>query len=331
MSCLYRVNKQLPETENHFLLTFIVMIVIFFIFTHKQIKKIMKKILFLLPALMLFWACNNQSDDENSSDIDSLENDIDSVSTEVELVYQVPSPDDFFSLVDPKKYPFKSGLIIDEKKEPVNQQAKELRLGIIVADMAYLSTFDQLTTSVKYFTRVKELSDQLGLTSVIPVQTMQKIEQNMAEKDSLKSISENSFFNIVQALEESGNGKTLAVISAGGWIETMYVSVNLVKKFSADDQLVQRIMSQKKIYENVLNNMVRFNESQEVSDLITKFETIGAVYDKVEKEIIAENDNKTDSSSTVIGNKSKWIIDENTFKEFKVQVETLRKEFVEQY
>lgn len=291
----------------------------------------MKQIFLLLPVMFLLWACNNQSEEELVSDTDSLENEFDSVNAKIEVIYQVPSPDDFFSLVDPEKYPFKSGLVIDEKKEPLNQQGTELRLGIFVADMAYLTTFNQMNSSLKYFNRIKELSDDLGLTSVIPAQTLQKIEQNVNESDSLRSISENSFYNIVQALEESGNGKTLAVIMAGGWIETIYIATNLVKKFSADDQLVQRIMSQKMIFENILNNLLRFNESQDINDLVTKFEAVRTSYDKVEKEIISENTGTGDTTSNIIGNKSRWIIDENTYKEFKNQISTLRNEFIEQY
>ena len=285
-------------------------------------------ILFFLSSL-LFWSCSNTTETNKDNVSDTIEVDIDSTEMMNEVVYQVPSPDEFFSLLTNKNLRFKQGLTRDEKAQFTSRLAKEVNMGLYVADMAYLNSFGEMKTAVRYFAKVREMADQLGLSSSIPEQTMKKIEENSENTDSLRKISDESFYNVIQSLEESGAGKSLAIIMTAGWIETMYISLNLIdlKNFNANDPVLQKIAGQKVTFNNIIKNMERFENDAEVKTIMDKTITLDSFYIGLTKE---ESTVAKDTTKNVIGTSGKWKIEKTSLEKFKTEIEALRKYFVEQ-
>jgi hypothetical protein len=289
----------------------------------------MKYLLFLPLAAMLMWSCGNGSDKDTDINADTVMVDNDSAEVMNEVVYQIPSPEDFFSLLNNKTLKFKSGIVHDEKKQYDSRAGKELNMGVYLSDMTYLNTFGEMKTAVKYFARIRELADQLGLSTAIPEQTLKKLEDSSANTDSLRKISDESFFNVIQALEEAGNGKSLALIMTAGWIETIYLAQQLVdvKKFDYKDPLVQRICSQKITYNNVIKNLERFTDQPDVKNIYDQLTQLNTFFEGLSREEITV---KQDTSKNVIGTPSIWKTDNEAFRKFNEQILKVRKAIVEQ-
>ena len=279
--------------------------------------------------MLLMWSCGNGTDKDQDNIIDTTLVDTDTVEVMNEVVFQVPSPDEFFSLLDNKDLKFKSGITHDEKKQYDSRAGKELNMGVYVADMAYLNAFGEMKSTVKYFAKVREMADQLGLSSAIPEETMKNIESNSNNTDSLRKISDESFYNVIQSLEESGNGKSLALIMTAGWIETMYLSLHLIdiKKFDYKSFLVQRICSQKITFTNIISNLERFSDNPDAKTLLDKTKEINMFFEGLTKEELTV---KQDTLKNIIGTPSIWKAEKDKFVKFTEQVNALRKSIVEQ-
>lgn len=289
----------------------------------------MKYLLFLPLVMMLMWSCGNGSDKDTDINADTVMVDTDSTEIMNEVVYQIPSPEDFFSLLNNKTLKFKSSIVHDDKKQYESRAGKELNMGIYLSDMTYLNTFGEMKTAVKYFARIREMADQLGLSAAIPEQTLKKLEDSSANSDSLRKVSDESFFNVIQALEEAGNGKSLALIMTAGWIETIYLSQQLVdmKKFDYKDPLVQRICSQKITYNNVVKNLERFNEQPDVKAIYDQLQQLNTFFDGLTREEIKT---QQDTTKNIIGTPSLWKSEKEAFSKFMEQILSIRKSIVEQ-
>jgi len=287
----------------------------------------MKKIFFsIFICLPFIWSCNN-TENQEQNDVDSVEIEIDTLMNEVS--YQIPSPDEFFSLISNKDLTFKKDIIRNNQGDFSTRWGKEVNLGIYIADMAYLMTFGELKLMVNYFSKVRELSDQIGLSAAIPEEMMKKLDANSDKVDSLRKISDDSFYNITQALEDAGNGQSLAVIMASGWVESIYIALKLNegKKFDSKNSMIQSVSSQKITYNNIIKNLEKYNEDSNVKQLVVDLQVLDGFYSQLSKDTLETQ--KQDPNSNVIGKKSLWKIEEPQFNEFSKNLSLLRNKLIQ--
>lgn len=173
--------------------------------------KSIKRFSFLVMILSAFYitACNSGQNNEADNTTDSTETDtITTEETMNDVVYQIPSPDELFALIKNSGCKFRDDLLNSDKSIYESKAAQELNLGIYAADLAYLAAFEKFQPSLKYFAKVKSMSDQIGLSTAIGNEMYNRLEKNITNSDSLLDITNNSYYNVIQKLEESGNGKT---------------------------------------------------------------------------------------------------------------------------
>ena len=286
-------------------------------------------ILTTVAILLYITSCNSEQSNQVNNDTDTVEVDslvMDEVMNDV--VYQIPSPDELFALIKNSGCKFRDDLLNSEKAVYESKGAQELNLGIFAADLAYLAAYEKFQPSLKYFAKVKSMSDQIGLSTAIGSDMYTRLESNITNSDSLLDITNNSYYNVVQKLEETGNGQTLALLLAGGWIESIYISVNLIDKFDANNATIQRIASQKITFNNLLLNLEKYKDQPDVAEQITKLEKIKQIFDQIQKEVIENNVTSTDTTKVIIGQKSKYIFTKDLFDSFKKEIIELRSQII---
>ncbi len=294
----------------------------------KTIKNFTFLVISVIFTSLLIVSCNTNSNSTNENESDTTE--VDTVSTQdlmADVVYQIPSPDELFGLIKNSGCKFRDDVLSPEKTNYESKASQELNLGIYAADLAYLAAFEKFQQSLKYFSKVKTMSDQIGLSTAIGSEMYNRLEQNMSNTDSLLDITNNSYYNVIQKLEETGNGKTLALIMAGGWVESMYIAVNIVGKYSETDANIQRIASQKLTFNNLLLNLDKYKDQPDVNEQITELNKVKSIYEQIKKETVQEN-NKVDTSKVVIGQKSKYIFTKDLFESFAKQVTDHRNKII---
>ena len=248
--------------------------------------KTIKRILFFVMVFTAFFftGCNSKSNSSVENSSDTFETD--SVDEQMpDVVYQVPAPDELFALIKNSGCKFRDDLLNSEKASYESKMAQEINLGIYVADLAYLAAFEKFQPSLKYFSKVKSMSDQIGLSTAISKDTYSRLEKNLSNADSLVNITNNSYYSVIHKLEETGNGVTLALIMSGGWVESMYIAVNIVGKYSDKDVNIQQIASQKVTFNNLIRNLKKYKYQPDVADLLSKLEKIKAIYQQIKKRI----------------------------------------------
>ena len=292
----------------------------------KSIKRL--SFFVMIATAFYFTACNSDQNNQTENTTDSTEVDT-TASDEMmnEVVYQIPSPDELFALIKNSGCKFRDDLLNSDKTVYESKAAQELNLGIYAGDLAYLAAFEKFQPSLKYFAKVKSMSDQIGLSTAIGSDMYNRLEKNITNSDSLLDITNNSYYNVVQKLEETGNGKTLALLMTGGWIESIYISVNIIDKFDANNPTIQRIASQKVTFSNLIKNLESYKDQPDIADQISKLDKIKSLFDQVQKEVV-ETPASTDTSKVVIGQKSKYIFTKDLFENFKKEIIDLRTQII---
>ncbi len=227
-----------------------------------------------------------------------------------ETFFQVPSPGEmltFIKMVGGKNNKNVSFLNSpDNQKNYSDNKSKALNFGIYSCDLSYCSIFEIGSEALKYFKTVKQLGDQIGVSTAIKPEVMKRLESNIGNPDSLSVITDDVYFSSFETLEASKQGPTLSLVVAGGWIESLYIATNLAK-YEANSPIVERLADQKYTLDNLNEFLKKYESDASVASVIVQFTELQAEFAKInEKEVVASK--SSDKSKTVLGGGTKELV-----------------------
>jgi hypothetical protein len=230
----------------------------------------------------------------NKPATDTVENPVDTASVkevakkpgEVQKYSQVPSPGEMFSFI--KQLGSKAKDDISKLNSPDNlkkyndNKSQSLNFGVYSADLLFCSTFNHGKEAIKYFMNIKKLGDAIGISTAINDQTAQRINDNIGNPDSLANISNDLYFTTFDHLESNERGNTLAMVMAGGWIESLYMVTSMEPAYKKDSPVVTRVGEQKYTLENLLDFMKKYEKDADVASVLKQLQELKAEFDKIE-------------------------------------------------
>jgi len=294
----------------------------------------MKKInYFVALALtgLAFTSCGDK--DEKTDDVEST--DTAKVETPVtnpvsETFFQVPSPGEMLTFI--KMVGGKSNRNVSFLNSPDNQKnyndnkLKALNFGIYSCDLSYCSIFEMGSESLKYFKSVKTLGDQIGVATAINPDILKRLESNIGKPDSLAVITDDIYFSSFEALEDSKQGPTLALVVAGGWLESLFIATQL-SKYDANSPVIERLADQKYTLENLIEFLKKHESDVNVAAVKADFESLLAEFNKLsEKDAAAANAAKG-AKTALIGGGKQLVMSEEVYKAIVGKVKSLRNSY----
>ncbi len=289
----------------------------------------------VIAGVFIASCSNNNTEDEINVTKDSTNTQQESeLPSNYETFFQVPSPGEMLSFIKSVGKRDKNKLDILNPTDNINKYtdnfSKAINFGIYSTDLSYCSIFNMGAESIKYFKVVKQLGDQLGLSSTIKPDILARIEKNIDNTDSLSVITDDLYFSSFETLDESKQGSTLALVVAGGWLESMYIAINMVDKFQSNSPVVQRIADQKYTLENLIEFLKKHEtESQDVMKVKSDMENLMSSFNKLKEEKLGDTGIQQKDNKKIIGGGTNLIIDEKLFNEIKDKITTLRKTYTQ--
>lgn len=246
----------------------------------------MKKYLYLIVAVSILMACG-EGDSIEETTIDEVDEGVTPERVEkAQMVFQtVPSPLETASLFQEAGADYNPGITnpLENVSNYSTNTQKALNLGVYGADLSYANIFDQSQESMFYMNCSKKMSDGLGITSAFDAATMERIEENMNNRDSLMTIINDAFWITDAYLKENGQDHLSALIITGGWIEGLYLGTKAINVASPNEALMQRIADQKYSLDN-LTELLSTYENTEVDAIEQKLKELQEVYNKIKVE-----------------------------------------------
>jgi hypothetical protein len=292
--------------------------------------------LFIVSNLLLINSCSDNSDDEirNVDEIQNQEIEKAGKADRVrKILYSVPSHIEMIRLVKGSGIEFDKNLMNSPSNVANYNSVKSVafNLGVYGTDLAFISVFEQTQEVLNYFSAIKTLADELGVSNVINDGNISRFERNVENQDSLIVFISEIFYSIDETLNENERGYVSAEVISGGWLEAMHIMTqNGSKMTGSDKEGIKKIIADQRFsLENIIELIKIYDDDDNLGDLLVKFEKLDVLYEKLN--IVEENTTVTKNDKTgkvIIGGKDKIEFSDELFQEIKIEVNSIRNFYV---
>ncbi|PCJ89885.1 MAG: hypothetical protein COA57_00805 [Flavobacteriales bacterium] len=255
-----------------------------------------------------------------------------SVTKAQQVFYSLPSPFELASLLKHSGAKFNKDILSspDKLTDYTTSASKAINLGIYGADLSYASIFGQTQDAMSYLKCVKTLTDELGISDAFDKTSMDRIEANKEDNDSISQIVSEAYLLANSYLKDSEREHTSTFILAGGLIEGLYIATTLASDETNNEELMIMVADQKFAIEN-LTALLSTYEEDDAKELLNDLSGLKAAYDQLEEsetaEIIVETN--TEENKTVIGGDDLLSITPEQFSTIIEKVTEIRTKYIQ--
>lgn len=197
------------------------------------------------------------------------------------ISYKIPSPLEMFVRMQKRNVPFNVNLPNDPSSATryVTQYQQAVNMGVYASDMAYCCIVGNSQNTLEYFNLVKNLSIEIGLYEGVNKDLVNRILDNLAETDTLISVTSDSYHDVVTYIEDQGLADIHCLVVASAWIESLYLCLEPMKHIELDDDDMELIQDHQVLLENLIELLAQNKQSGNVSKLLAELQLIQAAYD----------------------------------------------------
>ncbi len=244
-------------------------------------------------------------------------------------LFNVPSPMQLANMLKGFGQPYHKEILSDVNKrgDYTTTFKQALNVGVYGADLGYINAHDQLPDATAYFGAVRSLTSELGVLNSFNENTMQRIERNSGDKDSLQYIASMVYRESDAYLMNSERNEVGALIIAGGWVEGLYLLTHICSVDEMSKEQFQLIGQQK----HPLNNLIELlrpyygTVGKDYDTFLEKLSEVANIYDAITVKYTykpAETDEA--SKITVINSESQVMIEKQHVKTIATKVARIR-------
>ena len=288
-------------------------------------SKLFQNILILSLALTLGYCTSDSSKSKTKKPF------LDELNMESNLeelnYFRFPSPEEIFSFVQASDVDFIPGIVnnFEDHKNYIDSKKQTLNLGIYMSDLAYFTVFKKQDETYNYLNTVHKLCNAIKIESAFSSDFLKRVHENLFTIDSLINLSGDGYRSIVTYLEENRKENTLALLSVGTYIESMYLTLHFIDDYKKNPDMVQKIADQKYAFENLYLYTSQHLDQENDKEFINMINDIKNVFENVEELEIENTETKeTEDGKLVFGGGVKLKMSEETFNKLKETVNTNR-------
>lgn len=272
--------------------------------------------------LTLIFACNDQVEENDQMQDESLiENKV--LLSISEIFESLPSPIETANLIAEVDVKFNPRILNPTKNVPYYETSKSLalNLGIYCADISYISCYDQKQLSMDYLSAIKTLADNLELSQIVNKNDIIRIEDNLYERDSIKSIIKEIFLSSGKYLNENNQPEMALLVQTGAWIEGLYIAMQLANQsIKINKELVERIAEERKSLDLVVKSLKAYSDYTVIYDVYKDLSKLQKIYNKT----LPDNPIQTNDPDTSLINGEKINITPELFVRIYKEVDKIR-------
>jgi len=237
------------------------------------------KYLTILSLLFYLAGCKPQAEDnlvaeEGQSQINN------SVSAE-NVFNAMPDKDVVMDLISKNQIEYNPDLLNNPEllKKYTTEVYKALNLGIYGSDLSISNTFNKTQESLLFLKCVNILASDLEVSAAFDKRTIDRLESNRDNRDSLVLIVVNAFRHIDDILRSNNRSSTSALILSGCFIEGLYVSCKLAGE-SKSPEIAKAIIDQKRALGGLIMMLETVRLESDAAFLLAQLKDIDAAFGK---------------------------------------------------
>ncbi|HPF91058.1 MAG: hypothetical protein H6590_08780 [Flavobacteriales bacterium] len=279
-----------------------------------------------LPLLaVLATACGGGEEQHTEDKGPSLVIGNDGAESSVASLYQMPTPNELFSLVRQMAGDGQKRLMnpVSNVDRYATLKARALNFGIYSTDLVFASYFKLNVEVVRYYLTTKKLAESLGIVSAFSDADFVRLEANLTRGDSLEIISNDAYARAYAKLQDEKMGPTLSLVLAGGWVESMHLLLNQIEAHGSSPELMQRVGEQKVTLEHLVDMMRPNGSDADVAAVMTDLLAVRDIYDQVNVKRVVHQGQST-TGRMVLGDDVQVELTDEKYQALKTAVDELR-------
>ena len=243
-----------------------------------------------------------------------------------DLLFLIPTPGEIIERFYEADIQYKPDMVnsVDHLDDYLDSRSQALNLGVYIADLAYSAKFGRLGECIDYLEAIKSLGTQVGVSSRIFESLLTRAKENINIVDSLVYISNEAFLQMFNFFEISKKENTLAIVSTGAYIESLYLVLQFVEEYSENDPVIQQLSELKYPFDNLLSRSSMYEDDTNVKNIIIYLNQIKEIFDQLVSEETELVVTEKDKGKLFISGGEQLIISEQDYLKMKKEILAIR-------
>lgn len=246
----------------------------------------------MLVISLLLASCKVSTEEgDNQTTIESLSDVTSDLDKEVsEFLYPLPDSYEVTEMLNRIGIPYMLGTsnTVENVNRYFTAKSKAYNIGVYGSDLSYSSTYQMTQETMLYLEAVNQLGSDLGISSIYNEDLLNRIDQNVNNKDSLIEIITITIHDTYDYLNKNGKGDLSILMVAGGWVEAMYLTTNVSANVYNNPEIVKIIYSQKPGLENLIKIVEERKDNPDIKELLDDLQPIKEAYNAATSENMTE-------------------------------------------
>lgn len=217
--------------------------------------------------------------------------------------YAVPSPEEILAYIHNNEITYTPKLMNSPANSDKYQTSKErlVAFGMYLADMAYAGSFEQSGTALRYFEVTERSGKSMNLFPAEIKGLVERMLNNMNRIDSINNIYDELYLMVIANLHDTDRFGEYALISAGGFIEALYLALNSSDSDLKEDGFRMRVWDQKMILDQLKSMFNKYLNETQKTQVMKDFEGVFTAFEEFANSPQATTSNKRDDGAMVLG------------------------------
>ncbi len=237
--------------------------------------------LLLCSLVFVFFQCGSGSEKSNAEKEEAREE----LSTFVENEFEYPIPTSYE--VTNMLQKANANFVFNITNDPANvdkyvaEWQKAMNLGVYGADLSYASTYNKQEETLQFLTAASQLVEDLNISTAFNADMVERMEQNLDNKDEMILIVTESIHNTYNHLQNSGDELNSLLVIAGSVIEGLYITGQLIVASDYNENLMEVMAQQKDEVQKLVELMENFSSDENINRVLPKLRYINLFYDQL--------------------------------------------------
>ena len=282
----------------------------------------------LIALLAILCSCGSPTNSDNSKP-DTLVIGGDDAAEQTKNLYQMPTPNELFQIVRTMSGEGQKRMMSPAKNVDrfATMPKKALNFGVYATDLVYASNYKVTSEVVRYYLTCKKLGEELGLGGAFSDTDFTRLERNLTHGDSLDVISNDAYERAYRRMQDDRMGPTLALVLAGGWVESMHLVTRQIIHFDAADPLVMRVAEQKTSLDHWIDLMEQYKNDPDVAATRNNLTKLRDIYDSFPV-VRTQHQGASPSGRQILGDDVTVIITPDGFNTLVDSLESMRENII---
>jgi|GEM_PF-1481869 len=217
----------------------------------------------LWASLLIVGCQGNSSTSGGNTDTVALNQD----TTTVGIDYLLPTPEELISSLADNDFGYKEAQLLDLKivDKVTLTRYKALYFGVAYTDFLYLSYFNKGYKALDYLKALKKLATELGISSQMNKDYLDRMEKNLTNVDSLKIISIEMSIEVFKNIETLGGQELFSEVGVGTIVEALYLASISIDDVNKQQNLVKQVVDMGLFFDNYRENFAQYSPKDPAS------------------------------------------------------------------